>query len=253
MRYGMAIDLKRCMGCQTCMTSCRTANNLPTGNWWNRVITDGGESLDSPDGEYPNCTLQHYPVTCQHCENAPCVEVCPTGATMKDEETGIVTVDAETCIGCKTCMQACPYEVRVYNDGEPKYAMEFAVGFADAPQHVSNTVEKCTMCSNLIARGEKPMCVQAWATPASSVIWMIRTPRCPSSLPSASGSSCFPSRELIRRCTTSSSFSACPTRLMDPSPPPSAKGPFRGWRLAVAPNAIKATSAPGSARFRWRA
>ena len=81
MRYGMAIDLKRCMGCQTCMTSCRTANNLPTGNWWNRVITDGGESLDSPDGEYPNCTLQHYPVTCQHCENAPCVEVCPTGAT----------------------------------------------------------------------------------------------------------------------------------------------------------------------------
>lgn len=161
MRYGLAIDLKRCMGCQTCMTSCRTANNLPTGNWWNRVITDGGESLDSPDGEYPNCTLQHYPVTCQHCENAPCVEVCPTGATMKDEETGIVTVDAETCIGCKTCMQACPYEVRVYNDGEPKYAMEFAVGFADAPQHVSNTVEKCTMCSNLIARGEKPMCVQA--------------------------------------------------------------------------------------------
>lgn len=89
------------------------------------------------------------------------MEVCPTGATMKDEETGIVTVDAETCIGCKTCMQACPYEVRVYNDGEPKYAMEFAVGFADAPQHVSNTVEKCTMCSNLIARGEKPMCVQA--------------------------------------------------------------------------------------------
>ena len=80
---------------------------------------------------------------------------------MKDEETGIVTVDAETCIGCKTCMQACPYEVRVYNDGEPKYAMGFAVGFADAPQHVSNTVEKCTMCSNLIARGEKPMCVQA--------------------------------------------------------------------------------------------
>ena len=65
MRYGMAIDLKRCMGCQTCMTSCRTANNLPTGNWWNRVITDGGESLDSPDGEYPNCTLQHYPVTAE--------------------------------------------------------------------------------------------------------------------------------------------------------------------------------------------
>lgn len=254
MRYGMAIDLKRCMGCQTCMTSCRTANNLPTGNWWNRVITDGGESLDSPDGEYPNCTLQHYPVTCQHCENAPCVEVCPTGATMKDEETGIVTVDAETCIGCKTCMQACPYEVRVYNDGEPKYAMEFAVGFADAPQHVSNTVEKCTMCSNLIARGEKPMCVQACVgyarffgdldDPNSEVSKLIAE---------REWSSCFPSRELIRRCTTSSSFSACPTRLMDPSPPPSAKGPFRGWRLAVAPNAIKATSAPGSARFRWRA
>ena len=78
---------------------------------------------------------------------------------MKDEETGIVTVDAETCIGCKTCMQACPYEVRVYNDGEPKYAMEFAVGFADAPQHVSNTVEKCTMCEQLLERNELPACV----------------------------------------------------------------------------------------------
>ena len=85
---------------------------------------------------------------------------------MKDEETGIVTVDAETCIGCKTCMQACPYEVRVYNDGEPKYAMEFAVGFADAPQHVSNTVEKCTFCHHRSSEGLLPACVATCVTKA---------------------------------------------------------------------------------------
>ncbi len=161
MRYGMVIDLKRCMGCQTCATSCKLANNLPSGNWWNTVRTEGGETIDTMSGEYPNCTLQHYPVACQHCKEPACVAVCPTGATYVDEETGLVMQDTETCIGCKSCIEACPYGVRVYNDGEPAYALEFAVGFADAPVHLANTVEKCTMCANLIKQDEQPMCVQA--------------------------------------------------------------------------------------------
>lgn len=162
MRYGMVIDLKRCMGCHTCATSCKLANNLPASIWWNTVHTDGNATIDTAAGEYPNnLKLQHYPVACQHCANPVCLEVCPTGATWKDEETGIVMIDNETCIGCQTCMTACPYNVRVYLEKEPAYAVEFACGYADAPTHVANTVEKCTLCKNLLDKGEEPMCVQA--------------------------------------------------------------------------------------------
>ena len=112
MQYGMVIDLERCMGCQTCATSCKLANNLPSGNWWNTVRTEGGKTIDTASGDYPNCELQHYPVACQHCKEPACVAVCPTGATYKDEETGLVMQDPETCIGCKSCIEACPYAVR---------------------------------------------------------------------------------------------------------------------------------------------
>lgn len=162
MQYGMVIDLSKCMGCQTCATSCRLANNLPSGTWWNTVYTEGGETIDTASGAYPDgLVLQHYPVACQHCKNPACVSVCPTGATYRDEETGIVMTYAEACIGCKTCMEACPYDVRVYHDGEPAYALEFAVGYPDAPAHLANTVEKCTLCANLVKQDQQPMCVQA--------------------------------------------------------------------------------------------
>ena len=96
MQYGMVIDLSKCMGCQTCATSCRLANNLPSGTWWNTVYTEGGETIDTASGAYPDgLVLQHYPVACQHCKNPACVSVCPTGATYRDEETGIVMTDAE--------------------------------------------------------------------------------------------------------------------------------------------------------------
>ncbi len=161
MRYGMVIDLTKCMGCQTCATSCKLSNNLPAGVWWNTVKTQGGTTIDTCGGTYPNCTLAHLPVACQQCASPACVEVCPTGASYVDEATGLVLVDGETCIGCDTCISACPYEVRVHLDATPKYAVDFAVGAWDAPSHVGNTVEKCTMCANLVARGDEPMCVQA--------------------------------------------------------------------------------------------
>lgn len=161
MQYGMVIDLKRCMGCHTCATSCKLANNLPSDVWWNTVHTDGGATMDTASGEYPQALrLQHYPVACQHCRNAACLEACPTGATYRDEETGLIMIDSETCIGCEACISACPYDVRVHLAAEPVYAMDFSVGFQDAPAHVGNTVEKCTMCANLVSRGEDPMCVQ---------------------------------------------------------------------------------------------
>lgn len=161
MRYGMVIDLKKCMGCQTCATSCKLSNNLPAGTWWNTVYTEGMGTIDTAAGDYPNCTLQHWPVACQHCAKPECVAVCPTGASHVDEETGIVLIDNTICIGCKSCVEACPYGVRSYNDGEPKYAVEFAVGCQNAPTHVANTMEKCNLCKHLIEQDKQPMCVDA--------------------------------------------------------------------------------------------
>lgn len=148
------------MGCQTCAVICKSANNIPKGIWWNRVMTDGGPSIDTARGEYPNCTLGFVPINCQHCENPACVKACPVGATFKDEGTGVVRQDPDRCIGCRMCMSACPYSgVRSFNWQEPEYDIDIATGFANAPAHVKHTVEKCTFCYQRLAEGEEPACM----------------------------------------------------------------------------------------------
>lgn len=161
-RYGMAIDTKRCIGCHTCSIACKSENGEPDGIWWNRVLTDGGDAIDIPAGEFPNNYLQFITLACQHCENPACVKVCPVGATYKDAETGVVRQDYDKCIGCRMCMAACPYTgVRSFNWEEPKYAIGFATGDADSPAHQKHVVEKCTMCYHRIVRGEEPECIGA--------------------------------------------------------------------------------------------
>lgn len=158
--YGMAIDLARCIGCHTCATACKMANNLPKNVHFNRVRTVGGDSMDTAAGEYGANTMSFLPVQCQHCENPACLDVCPTGATTKDEETGIVSVDSELCIGCESCIKACPYEGVRTLIKSPEYYLEVMVGEYDAPPHKVGTVEKCTFCKNLIDRDEVPACMQ---------------------------------------------------------------------------------------------
>ncbi len=154
MRYGFAIDTKRCIGCHTCSVACRIENNLPTGVWWNRALTDGGEHMDTPAGEFPNVSMSYVTVACQHCENPACVKVCPVGAT------GVVRQDYDKCIGCRMCMGACPYTgVRSFNWEEPQHVIDFPVGDAEVPEHQKHVVEKCTMCWHRLAKGEQPMCV----------------------------------------------------------------------------------------------
>lgn len=187
MRYVMVIDISKCIGCRACAVACKVNNNLPDDIWYNRVITAGndldeallavggiadvasdsdiaqgsGSRLDVATGTYPdNLALNYLPAACQHCGRPLCVEACEVGATWRDEETGIVMVDNEKCVGSMACIEACPYNARSFNWEEPTYPMDFAYGDADAPTHIKNTVEKCTFCYNRIERGEVPACME---------------------------------------------------------------------------------------------
>ena len=158
--FGMVIDTAACIGCHTCAVACKQANNVPVDIWWNKILTDGGDAVDTARGEYPNCEIGFLPFACQHCENPACVKVCPVGATYKDPETGIVRQDYDKCIGCRMCMAACPYTgVRSFNWEEPKYAIDFPTGDKDAPAHQKHTVEKCTFCYQRTSQGEDPACM----------------------------------------------------------------------------------------------
>ncbi|MVM54179.1 4Fe-4S dicluster domain-containing protein [Gordonibacter urolithinfaciens] len=160
MHYGMVIDTKRCVGCNACTVACKMANNVPQDIFWTRALTDGGDMMDTPAGEFPDISMRYITVSCQHCENPACAKVCPVGATYKDPETGVVRQDYDKCIGCRMCMSACPYTgVRSFNWEEPRYPMDFALGDADAPKHQKHVVEKCIFCYQRLARGETPACM----------------------------------------------------------------------------------------------
>lgn len=170
MRYGMVINTKRCISCHTCEIACKSANNVPQGIFWNRTMTQGGDSLEGPSGEYPHNSLKSITISCQHCENPACVKVCPVGATYKDAQTGIVRQDYDKCIGCRMCMAACPYTgVRSFNWDDPSYALDFATGDIDVPTHQKHTVEKCTFCYQRLAREDIPACMVS--CPGSARFW----------------------------------------------------------------------------------
>lgn len=159
-RNAIVVDLDRCIGCHGCEIACKNENNVELGSVWSKVVQRG------PYGEYPHLEQYFLPVMCQQCADAPCVQVCPAGASYRDEN-GVVLIDKEKCIGCKYCMMACPYDVRSWSPTE----------------HV---VEKCTLCGHLTAAGEQPSALPPVADrPASMEIWMIRTPTPRSSGPSS--------------------------------------------------------------------
>ena len=121
-RWAMVADLRRCVGCQTCTAACRHANATPPGVQWRRV-------LDMEFGEYPDVQRAFVPVGCQHCDDPPCMDVCPTKATKKRAD-GIVTIDYDLCIGCAYCAVACPYQAR-YKTLRPTFAYGRADGQRD--------------------------------------------------------------------------------------------------------------------------
>ncbi|MFR5000199.1 MAG: 4Fe-4S dicluster domain-containing protein [Slackia sp.] len=164
-RYAMAIDMSRCIACNTCSVACKIENNLPNNVWWTRVIHVGGgdETQEIPSGTYAegDLAMGAYTLACQHCSSPACVAVCANGSTFIRDD-GIVDFNPEECIGCNLCIEACPYnDVRVAIEEEPQWYTDFAVGDAQAKQHHAKTVEKCTFCAHRVERGELPACVES--------------------------------------------------------------------------------------------
>ena len=149
-RWGMLIDTSKCGdGCNDCVTACNTENGLSgkTGPQDSQYI----RKVNIKD--LRNGRVHELPMLCQHCEHPPCVDVCPTGASMKRAD-GIVLVDRHICIGCRYCMMACPYKARSFVH-EPLTEQN-----PEVPRG-KGCVESCTLCVQRIDREEQPACVEA--------------------------------------------------------------------------------------------
>lgn len=165
-RYSLVIDLDRCTACQACVIACKMENNVPVSTpetFRNRRMTLRTRVVPLTNGgKYPEPDVGIYPVTCNQCDNPPCVAACPVGATYRRND-GIVLVDWEKCIGCKYCMAACPYSMRSYIEEEQprEYSNPDLAAYYRASMPPKGKVDKCTFCAHLVAKGEQPACVTA--------------------------------------------------------------------------------------------
>jgi tetrathionate reductase subunit B len=141
-RYGMAIDLRKCCGCQACAVACKSEFNVRLGGYRSWVN-------EAEKGKFPITNRFFLPRLCNHCETPGCTRVCPTKASYIRED-GIVMVDKDQCIGCRYCMQACPYGARYFNWLDDK-STDKARAFG--------TVDKCDFCFHRISNGVVPSCV----------------------------------------------------------------------------------------------
>lgn len=157
-RWGMVIDLERCTGCAACEVACKSENNIPTVS---PEQAAGGRAmswmtvLTRIEGEFPNTTTQFYPRPCMHCDNPPCIRVCPVSATYIDAE-GIVGQIYARCIGCRYCANACPYTVKYFNWYAPAWpASEVLHLNPDVSVRSGGVIEKCTFCHHRLQRARE--------------------------------------------------------------------------------------------------
>lgn len=158
MAYGFIIDLEKCVGCHGCSVACKAANGTPPGVTRSRVDR-------AFEGTYPDTKRIIRPMLCMLCENPACVPVCPTGASAVNED-GIVTIDKEACIGCKSCMDACPYGARYFIESADGYfgaeLNEYEALVYEKAQMKAKTVDKCDFCIGHSGDGKPdPVCVKA--------------------------------------------------------------------------------------------
>jgi Fe-S-cluster-containing dehydrogenase component len=167
-RLAMVVDIRKCAaggGCTDCLRACHRAHNVPEINdprhevkWIWKEPFERALSVEEPDVLPADLRGQPVPVLCNHCDNPPCVRVCPTQATWKRED-GIVTIDQHRCIGCRYCVAACPYGSRSFNWIDPR--PHVAEPTSDYPTRTRGVVEKCTLCEERVAQGRPPACVEA--------------------------------------------------------------------------------------------
>jgi molybdopterin-containing oxidoreductase family iron-sulfur binding subunit len=153
-KFVMVIDLSRCKNLKKCQSACNHIHHVHPGQNWIKVY---------PMQESKETAPYWQPTTCMHCDEPPCVKVCPVDATFKRQD-GIVLIDSDRCIGCRFCMAACPYSTRVFNWEKPDMDTEVACKpyscETSVPQKIG-TVGKCDFCPDMIRKGELPHCVSA--------------------------------------------------------------------------------------------
>lgn len=143
MQYGFHFEGSRCIGCRTCVFACKDFNHLSPEVTYRKVYEyEGGSWSKVEEAWAPSLYVYHLSLACNHCDDPACTKVCPTEAMRKDAETGLVTVDADRCIGCGYCAMACPYGVPVV-DREKGYSV------------------KCDGCAERVAEGKSPVCVES--------------------------------------------------------------------------------------------
>ncbi len=151
-RWGLLVDISKCRDCDACVTACKTENG-----WYghDRPATDPEWIRKVMLKDKQTGYVETLPVMCQHCEEPPCVDVCPTGASFKRAD-GIVLVDKHICIGCRYCMMACPYKARSFVHEDTTHQKSYA-------PRGKGTVESCTLCVHRVDAGRIPACVEACA------------------------------------------------------------------------------------------
>jgi molybdopterin-containing oxidoreductase family iron-sulfur binding subunit len=157
-RYGMIIDLRRCIGCHACTVACKAEQNVPNNIFWSTVV-------EKEIGIYPKVTRLFLPILCNHCRNPWCVDVCPTGATYSRSD-GIVMMDYSKCIGCRACAEACPYRARTFvRDPRTLYDDGKTVFNKPVPKVIEKGVSsKCNFCFHRVDEGRVPACVEVCPT-----------------------------------------------------------------------------------------
>jgi molybdopterin-containing oxidoreductase family iron-sulfur binding subunit len=168
-RWGMVVDTRKIKGhkdIEPLIEACHSFHNVPTFENKNHAIkwiweTEYKHAFPSRSHDYVNERLAHspFPVLCNHCENPPCVRACPTRATWKRQEDGVVLMDMHRCIGCRFCMAACPFGARSFNFRDPRPFI--AKINKTYPTRSKGVVEKCNFCAERLAVGQMPLCVEA--------------------------------------------------------------------------------------------
>ncbi len=159
-RYGMVVDLRKCVGCTACVVSCKSEHNTPSGIFQTTV-------LDKEMGKFPKSIRVFIPVLCNHCDEPTCVDVCPTKASYK-QDNGVVNIDYETCIGCAACVEHCPYQVRTLVQ-DNRVLFPDGVSTFEKPVHrkiPNNVATKCDFCYHRLDEGKQPACSTVCPTEA---------------------------------------------------------------------------------------